>query len=337
MKSYGGVWRRLTSLDTMLKAFHLAAMGKRSVPEVRDFQSNLHENLTGMIHDLESGSYRFGPYRRFMVWDPKPRQIHVAPFSQRVMHHAIILVVGSFLERSLVFDSYACRKGKGQHAAALRAYEFAKKSPWYLKMDIEKFYDSINHDCLRALLNKRFREKEIHKTFDALIGSYETSSGCGLPIGNLTSQYFGNMYLDAFDHWVSEFKQVRGYVRYMDDMLIFCNTRDELNCLRHEIASWFDTERGLKIKHDGELNQVSQGIPFVGFIISPQSIRLHKRSAQRYSRKLGSLKRSYRMGLSDEQELQERSVSLVAATKLAKAEGFRKSVEERQHTIKGYA
>ncbi len=202
MKSFGGLWNRLLDMDNMLAAFHLAASGKRQVPEVRAFQRDLHGNLTRMIHELSECRYRFGPYRSFTIRDPKPRRIHVAPFEQRVMHHAIVRVVGPVLERTLIYDTYACRKGKGQHAAARRSHEFVRRYPWYLKLDVRKFYDRIEHARLYALLKARFRETRLHALFDALISSYATDPGRGLPIGNLTSQYFGNLYLDGLDHWV---------------------------------------------------------------------------------------------------------------------------------------
>ncbi len=400
MKSFGGIWDRLVLLETFLEAFHRTAKGKAANLEVADFRRNLHGNLRRMLEELEAGRCRFGPYGTFMVRDPKPRLIRVAPFEQRVMHHAIVIACGEALERSLIFDSYACRKGKGQHAAALRAQGFAQRSAWYLKMDVEKFYDCICHARLLELLSKRFRERRVMRLFTDLVESWpeplnarhsaletavlrrceqelstsgnrdgqsslpvpasaltfahngggppspaafrttsscDTESGRGLPIGNLTSQCFANFYLDGFDHWIKETCGVRGYVRYMDDMLVFGNSPEELRERRDGASAWLDAQRGLTIKHGGEINRVSRGVPFLGFTIRPETIRLHPRSARRYSRKLGALKRTFRQGRCDERELQRRGQALVAATLLADAGRFRINVEERQTRIEGYA
>ncbi|MBT7846751.1 MAG: RNA-directed DNA polymerase [Lentisphaerae bacterium] len=336
MKSVGGIWDRLLCLDTFLEAFHGAAKGKATVEEVVSFRRDLHGNTRRMRRQLEAGEYRFGPYSSFMVRDPKPRLIRVAPFEQRVMHHAMVIACGDVFERSLIFDTYACRRGKGQHAAVRRAQCFACKHACYLKMDIRKFYDSIPHECLLGLLRKRLREARVHDLFARLLASHETSSGCGLPIGNLTSQHLGNLCLDGLDHWLTEVRRVPAYVRYMDDMLVFGDRIPKLRELRNETAEWLANERGLTIKHDGEINDVVRGLPFLGVVIRPHGIRLHPRSAQRYSRKLASLKHGYRHGLCDDRELQDRACSLVAATRLADAAGFRRGVERRQTAIKGY-
>lgn len=336
MRSFGGIWDRLVCLDTFLEAFHRAAEGKATVDEVVSFRRDQHGNIRRMRRQLEAGEYRFGPYRSFMVWDPKPRRIQVAPFEQRVMHHAMMIACGEAFERSLISDTYACRKGKGQHAAVRRAHHFTKRHACYLKMDIAKFYDSIPHEYLLTLLRSRFRKTRILDLFERLLASYETCAGRGLPIGNLTSQHLGNLCLDGLDHWLTEVKRVAGYLRYMDDMLVFGGAVSELRDVRNAAEHWLATERGLSIKHGGEINRVERGVPFLGVVIRPNGIRLHPRSARRYSRKLGALKRAFRHGFCDERELQEKASSLVAATLLADAADFRRGVERRQMAIEGY-
>lgn len=337
MKSVGGIWDLLLDIDTMLEAYRLASKGKQQVPEVRRFRENLHPNLRRIIGQLEEGTFTFGPYRTFTIHDPKTRSIQVAPFEQRVVHHAIIQVAGPAMERSLVFDTYACRKGKGQHAAARRLQSFAKRHGWYLKMDVRKFYDSVGHECLLGILASRFRERRLRELFAGLVRSYSTSAGNGLPIGNLTSQYFGNLYLDALDHRIKEVNGRVGYVRYMDDMVVLGNRRDGLLRLRDDICQWLYVERALTVKNGGELNRVDRGIPFVGFVVYPERMRLHSRVARRYSRRLKQLKRDYRVGLYGAMEVQQRATALVAATHVANAESFRRSVEQRQMSMEGYA
>ena len=239
MKRANHLFEPILELDNLLDAFHKAQKGKRDRAEVQAFRNNLHANLREIRLALENRTFRFGGYRHFYICDPKTRLIQAAPFEQRVVHHAIINVLGPVFECRFIFDSYACRKGKGQHVALKRAEQFAGRNPFYLKMDVRKFYDTMDHAVLAAILRRQIKDRRVLELLDSIMASYCTEPGKGLPIGNLTSQYLGNVCLDQFDHWVKEEQQCRGYLRYMDDMLCF-GTKEQMVALRDAAMEWFE-------------------------------------------------------------------------------------------------
>jgi len=337
MKREGQLFERIIETDNLLDAFHKAKRGKAGRGDVRAFQKHLNERTSLLRAQLVENRFVFGPYHEFMVHDPKPRLIQSAPFEQRVLHHAIINVAGPILERSLIFDTYACRKGKGQHAAIRRAFSFARRSRWFLKMDVKKFYDSVRHETLQQLVARRFKDQHLLQLFADVLGSYAVKPDRGLPIGNLTSQYLGNYYLDGLDHYIKEDLKRKLYVRYMDDMLIFGNHREDLLSVRNAVQNWLWQERGLVLNDAGQINRLETGAPFLGVVLRPHRITLVKASARRYSRKMKTLKRHFQRERVGEYELQERSTALFAAVTPWATDGFINAVEQRQKSVLGYA
>lgn len=336
MRTVGGLFERIADLDNLLAAFHAASLGKAKRAEVIAFRASLHVRLTQLRAQILDGAVTFGNYRVFTIRDPKTRTIQAAPFEQRVVHHAMVRIVAPTLERSLIDHCYACRKGKGQHAAAAAAQRFCRRAPFYLKMDIDKFYDGIDHQRLLELLARRLRERRLLDLFDNLLNSYHTRPGCGLPIGNLTSQYLGNFYLDSFDHWTTEGNGFGRYVRYMDDMLVFGGQ----DALRDQLAAsrdWLREHLALAIKHGGELNRCSRGVPFVGWVLYPNRVRLGKGPKKRFSRRLRRLEKAFRDGAVDECELQTRATALCAALAHRDCSALRASVAKRGKVPAEYA
>ena len=235
MKRAGGVFEVLCAWDTLVRAAYRAALGKRQRSEVRRFFEHFDEEITRMAVELRAGAYRFAAYRAFPIRDPKTRVIHAPPFCDRVVHHAIVLAAGAVFERGAIAHSYACRTGRGQHAALVRLRRWVRDADWFVKLDVEKFYDSVAHDVLRLQLARRFRERRLLALFDRLLASDAHAPGRGVPIGALTSQYLGNFYLDPFDHWATRRRPLVRYLRYMDDML-FLGERATLAGLRRRHA-----------------------------------------------------------------------------------------------------
>ena len=233
MKRSGKLYRRIIEWDNLLCAFYNAARGKRLKPDVVLYEKNLYENLKNLQAHLIEQTVSLGNYRFFKIYDPKERLICAAPFNERVVHHAIINIAGPVFERLQIYDSYACRKEKGTNAALLRALHFTKRYRYFLKLDMKKYFDSIPHSKLAVLLAAKFKDKALLNLFDKLRASYCVTEGRGLPIGNLTSQYFANFYLGIFDHYAKERMKVKGYVRYMDDVLLFANTMQEIKDMLH--------------------------------------------------------------------------------------------------------
>jgi RNA-directed DNA polymerase len=336
MRRAGNLFERIADLENLLVAFHAAAKGKANRPEVVAFRRSLHDRVLDIRNRLLGGEFEFGGYHEFTIRDPKTRTIQAAPFEQRVVHHAIVQVTGPVLERSLVFHSYACRKGKGQHAAARAAQGFCRRHPFYLKMDMEKFYDSIPHDRLMGLLERRFRERRLLGLFGSLLDSHCIRPEHGLPIGNLTSQYLGNLYLDRFDHWLVEAQGTPGHVRYMDDVVVW-GGQEFLVGLARRAREWLWQELGLEVKHDGEVNRCSRGLPFVGWVVYPDRLRLGKGARSRFGRKLRQLERSFRRGRIGERELQVRGTALCAAVEQGNTAALRAAVAGRGIVWPGHA
>lgn len=329
MKRIGNLYPLIKDPDNLRLAFLKAVRGKRNRPDVRafvgDFENqirNLHDQLDKMILDV-------GHYRFFHVWDPKQRMICAASFPQRVLHHAVMNICGPELERFAIFDSYACRKEKGLHRAIFRTKSFARKYPWYLKLDIRKYFDSIDQCILMKLLERRFKDKNVLEIFRQIFNTYHTLAGKGLPIGNLVSQYMANFYLSGFDHWIKETLRVPGYIRYMDDFILFGHDKAYLKNALTKVEQYLARNLQLFLKDDIQLNRSCFGIPFLGFRVSSSKIRLAPRSKKRFARKFRIYEKQWSKGHWTMQELACHMGPLVDFTRLADSHGFRQKVMNR--------
>jgi hypothetical protein len=308
MKRVGDLFDAVADARTLVPASWRAARGKRDRSEVRQFLARLDAEVARLGRALRAGTFQFGAYRTFTIRDPKTRLIHAPPFGDRVVHHALVAVTGPVFERGASAHSYACRAGRGQHAALGQLQRWLRPGDWFWKADVAKFYDSVDHDLLRAQLARRFRERRLLGLFDRLLASYAHAPGKGLPIGALTSQYLGNFYLDAFDHWVNQSGGIHRYMRYMDDML-FVADRTALAAVRPNAAALLDG-LGLRVKHDGILNRAELGVPWLGFVLYPDRTRLNRAGRQRLRRRFNELERAN----VSEAERQARGTALFAQT-----------------------
>ena len=215
MKRVGDIFDHVVDMENLRLAFLKASKGKRCRSDQRVYQSNLDVELKKLREGFLSGEYPIGHYTRFVINDPKQREICAAAFSERVLHHALMNVCEPYFDRWLISHTYACRKGMGQLRAAEAARRESNRHEWFLKCDIRKFFDNISHEGIEELLVRKFKDARIVYWFKKILRTYETTSGKGLPIGNLTSQHLANLYLDKLDRFAMS-KRV-GYVRYMDD------------------------------------------------------------------------------------------------------------------------
>ena len=310
MKRIGGLFENIADARTIVAAAHRASAGKRHRQGVVRFLRNLDEHAAEIVQQLRSGDFTFEGYTEFAIRDPKTRTIQAPSFRDRVIHHAIIQITGPVFEMGATERSYACRAGRGQHAALAKTREWLRRDDWFLKIDVRRFYNSISHDCLREGLRRRFRETGLLDLFDRLLDSYEKREGYGLPIGALTSQYLGNFYLDVVDHWILQRGGVSRHVRYMDDLLLL-GGRDELLEVLAGLRRVLD---GLELspKEPVVMNRVSQGVPYLGYTLYPDRLRLDRRGRRRLRRKLHTLENQYRDGVFEDGELQARCGSLFA-------------------------
>ena len=266
MKRYGNLWSQVTDFENLFRAARQAQRGKRFRANVLDFNYYLEQNLAQLQQELQSRTYQPGVYHSFRIFEPKPRLISAAPYRDRVVHHALCNIVVPIFERTFITDSYANRLGFGTHRALRRFTEFVRSNQYILQCDIRKYFPSIDHEILKSILSRKVKcvetlwlidtiidhsnEQELVLEYfpgDTILTPYERRHG--LPIGNLTSQFFANCYLNGFDHFVKEQLKTACYLRYVDDFVLFSNDYGFLAHARQSIEAYLATLR-LKI-HPG--------------------------------------------------------------------------------------
>jgi len=315
----------ISAMDNLYHAWHKVSLGKSAKSSIINFYRNLDENLVSIADSLKTGTYKPGLYNSFLIKDPKERIISASPVRDRVVQHAIMNYYEQVFDRHLIFDTYACRVGKGTHKAVLRAFHFAKSSKYFLKMDVRKYFDSIDHAVLKYLLAKIIKDKEVLDLFYIIIDSGDTFSGKGVPIGNLTSQFFANYFLSGFDHYCKEQRHVRRYIRYMDDMLIFSDNKNDLKDLYADAVSYTEEKLKLSLK-PAVLGYVTNGAPFLGFLIKPFGIYLQKKTKRRYKARIAEIEYKRKKGLFTELEAGRRTESVTSHLLLARSLKFRNTV-----------
>lgn len=310
MKRLGCIYDRICRYDNLLEAFAKVQKGKKNRSDMAEWRLHLEKRLNALLDDLLRMDFRFGDYRVFKVFDPKERNIYAAAVRERIIHHAVINICGWKLENGLIDDSYACRRNKGQLKAVQRAQLFAKRHPWCLKLDIKSYFDSIVQSTMLSILERKIKDTKVLRLFDELLASYETAPGKGIPIGNLTSQYFANLYLDGFDRWVKT-DGSRDYVRYMDDMLVF-GEQEDLRILKRDAADYLMENLTLTVKQGGWLQPAVHGVDFLGYRVFPGKLLLNHRSKRRFRRKMQALDEALADGLVAESDYQSRATALMA-------------------------
>jgi hypothetical protein len=308
-----------TTFQSLLRATHRAAAGKRHKPEVARFLMDAERQCLRLQHELRlplehPRSWQPGPARTFPIRDPKPRLITEVPFRDRVVHHALCAVLNPALERYAVHDSYACRVGKGQHAALRKASTFARaaRDGWALKGDITAYFASIPHDRLLALLRRRVVDPMLCAWIERIVRAYPVGPGHSLPIGALTSQHLANLYLGALDHFVKDDLGVRYYLRYMDDFLA-CGDRQVMLVLKARVEDFLSQQLGLKLNPtSSRVLRVRDGIPLLGMRVYPAAIRPRQKRWRRFTAKQRALTEALQAGTFSEEEAAQRLTSQYA-------------------------
>ena len=299
------------------------------MPAVADFLFNQEAELFRLQRELRGLSYRPGPYRTFVIHDPKHRTINAPPFRDRVVHHALCAAVEPVFERVAILDSYACRQGKGSHAAVDRAQRFARRRRFFLKLDVRRFYDSVDHEVLRAQVRRLIKDPDLLWLLDRIIahGPPGALPGKGMAIGNLTSQHLSNLYLSPLDHFIKERLRVREYIRYMDDLLLFGDTKPDLWRWCDDIEEF--TCEHLRLAFKGRATVVapiSEGVPFLRLRIWPSVRRLVARRKRRLLGQLGSLWRQMDSDPEAEQACLDSMNALVASALIADTHRLRQDL-----------
>lgn len=295
-----GTDRCLTSPILLRQSAYTAKKGVGFTKGVAEFFYNLESNILQLSRELENRTYSPQPFNVFVVNDNKPRLIQAAHYRDRVVHHALCALIVPYLERSYLKDSYACQKGKGTHMALNRAKVLAKRYDWVAKLDVYHFFETIPHTRLMDYIRKRIGDKQLLEVLQIILshGASTYQTGFGLPIGNLTSQHFGNFYLDVLDHRMKEHFGVRDFVRYMDDIVLFGHSKDELIDQVSLIQAFVEDDLLLRLKTEElQISPIEHGFPFLGFRLYRGRTRLAKDRQRRLRGKLRHI-----LGLQNEEQ-----------------------------------
>lgn len=286
MKRKKDIYQQIASEANLIKADEKARKGKAKQYGVQVYLQNQEANLIALRQMLLDNTFKTSEYTTFKIYEPKERLVYRLPFfPDRIMHHAIMNILEPIFVSTFTADTYSCIKGKGIHAASRNlktALQDKENTTYCLKLDIKKFYPSVDHDTLKTLLRKKFKDQDLLNLLDGIIDSAE-----GLPIGNYLSQYFANFYLTYFDHWIKETKAVKYYFRYSDDLVILHQDKTYLHQLLSDIRHYLTTELKLSVKDNYQIFPVkSRGIDFVGYVHYHTHTKLRKSIKKNFARML---------------------------------------------------
>ncbi|MBN1347718.1 MAG: RNA-directed DNA polymerase [Phycisphaerae bacterium] len=334
------LWDELTSWRNLVAAARKARLGKRRQPEVARFELERERELLGLQRALRDRTYRPGAYRAFHVHEPKRRLISAAPYRDRIVHHALVNVTSPLFERNFITDSYANRIGKGTHRAVERYHEFAGRFGYVLQCDIVKFFPSVDHEILKGLLRSRIRDGDVLWLCDLIIDASNPQEPAadyypgddlfapcerrrGLPIGNMTSQFWANVYLHGLDSFVKRGLRRKGYVRYVDDFLIFGDDKRDLWATRGRVIEYLQRLR-LRIHEDrAQPRPTRRPSRFLGYRCWPRHRYLSKENIRRFRRRGRAMQRRYAAGEMGWEEVKARLCSWNAHAATADSWGLR--------------
>lgn len=346
MKRTGGTFERIVSFENLIEAARRAQRGKRFRRDVSEFNLNLERELVGLQYELAGGTYRPGPYKTFAIRDPKPRLISAAPYRDRVVHHAICAIIEPIFERSFIHDSYACRRGEGAHAAVARLTHFMQGADYAMKLDVRRFFPSVDQGILMELVRRKLK---CPRTLDLLGLVLANGDGAqheadylpgddlltplerprGLPIGNQTSQFLANVYLDPLDHYAKETLGCSRYLRYADDIVILEDDRATLAGIRRALSDF--ALRRLRLRFHlsrAEAVPVHCGMTYLGYRVFPTHRRLVRANGVRFARAMRRMQRMYAIGRINGEEVGKRIVGWIGHAAHADTYGLRTTLIE---------
>lgn len=286
MKRIRNLYQQVISVENLNIADGKAQKGKSKQYGVIKHNLNPDQNIWKLHNMLIDKKYKTSPYDIFKVFEPKEREVYRLPyFPDRITHHAIMNILEPIFMKVFTSDSYSCIKGRGIHKTSFnlrKALKNVEETKYCLKLDIKKFYPSIDHDILKNLLRRKFKDQDLLWLLDEII-----DSAPGLPIGNYLSQYFANFYLSYFDHWIKENLKVKYYFRYADDIVILNSEKEKLHELLKIITKYLSTKLRLEVKDNWQIFPIeSRGIDFVGYVHFHKYTLLRKSIKKRFARTL---------------------------------------------------
>ena len=301
----GEIFHKIISLENLFLAWREFRRGKRKKREVQELEFNLEDNLFQLHQELKTKIYQHSNYTSFYVHDPKLRHIHKARIRDRVLHHAVFRILYPIFHKTFIYDSFSCRIDKGTHRAVFRLEKFCRKLgrnnhlPLFaLKCDIRRFFDSVDQKVLLGLIRMKIKDENTLWLIQKIVQSFEKKPGKGLPLGNVTSQLFANIYLNELDQFVKHTLGVKRYLRYTDDFIILHESREYLKGLLSKIAEFLGNNLKLNL-HPKKVTfrKISQGIDFLGYIVLPHYCVLRSKTKKRMLRKISKKYRALEGGL----------------------------------------
>lgn len=333
MKTNKNLFNKIASFENLLVAAKKAQRGKRFKEAAALFNLNLEKELLQIQRELKEKTYTHSKYRDFFIYDPKRRLISAAPYHDRVLHHAVCNIVEPIFDKTFIYDSYACRGGKGTHAAVDRYTAFARKNRYVLQCDIQKYFQSVDHEILLALVSRKIKCADTLWLLDKIIFSRADNSVINyfktddlftpyqriraIPIGNLTSQFFANVYLNGFDHFIKEDLRCRYYIRYVDDFVVLDNSKERLHEVHRKMVEYLESLRLRLHRKKSRIYRVKEGIQFLGYRIFPTHRLLKKENALKMRRKLRKYSRQYADGRIDLKKISQSIQSWIGHAKHA--------------------
>lgn len=350
MKRAKHLYERVASFENLRAAAKSALRGKRGRMPGAAFLANLEHEIVALRRELADGSYRCSGYRYFTIHEPKKREVAAAAFRDRVVHHAVVRVIQPIFEKRFIEDSFASRPGKGTHAALKRASRFTRRYRYALKCDIRRYFHSIDHGIMMGQLARVIGDQRVLDLLGTIIASHRDAVECewveggglfdvtqhtrGLPIGNLTSQFCANIYLDGMDHFIKHDLRVKGYVRYLDDFVLFGDDRETLKAHGNAIK---DHLRGLRLTIHPDKYQLvptESGVEFVGFVLFHNGrIRVRRSSVRRFDRRYRQMRWDVNQQIRDPADMRRRVVAWGAHVQHAQSVGLRRSVLCRPRSV----
>ena len=301
MKRYGNLYGCVCSYENLVKAAENARKGKARQKTVQIFFENFEENIQKLREELLTHTFKTSEYSVFTIFEPKERVIYRLPFRDRVVHWAVMLIVEPIWIKTFTRDTYSCIKNRGIHSLQKKLCSDLSDDPdgtkYCLKIDVKKFYPTIDHDILKSVIRRKIKDPELLSLLDEVIGS--VPDGSGVPIGNYLSQFFANLYLSELDHLIKEECRVRYYYRFADDIVILGSDKEELRGILVFINHYLLSERNQRIKSNYQIFPVeSRGIDFVGYVTRHEYVLARKKNKKALCRKVAQYRKQ---GLSEEQ------------------------------------
>ncbi|KAA3607194.1 MAG: hypothetical protein DWQ01_15955 [Planctomycetota bacterium] len=315
-------WQNLCS------ALARASRGKRSRPEVQRFFARWPEELQQLQSDILESRLGFKPLQGFWIRDPKPRWIQAPVFRERVLHHALVAQTEARMEKSLIADTFACRKEKGCLRAVKRAQVFLHRFPWYVQTDVAQYYRSISHPVMQRQLARLFRNRGLLQLWQQIMAAYAPEPGKGLPIGALSSQHLANLYLSPLDRFLTEHPQVGGMVRYMDDLLWFVNGPEAARQTFHEAKAFTEQALGLRL-HRERWQRSRFGVSWLGYRVFSNRLQLSRRRKRKFGKARRCYEDAFRAGHISEARLQQLFGAVLATTVHARETAWRRGNLQR--------